>query len=491
MDSEGIKSVSDVFEIRVQPVNDLPVPDNPFPSFQLRENQSKIAYDLDDAKASYFVDVDSTQLYFRAVLDTPEEHSDQLAVEVIPETNDLRLSSIGTYGRNIGVRVYCHDHAEILTMSASELELLDAYQTILVNITSLSRTFPPQWLPISLSPIPEDTAQENILKLRDYVSDEDDILANLTFSIFSLTHSGYVDISIDDETTELSIYPRDNFDGTAKVTLSVTDDEQNRDLTTVPIEIIPSNDRPIVEISEPANGTQVRNIVDIIGSAYDPEGQLSKVEISVGSSGTWSPVNGLSYWTYSINVNDFGPTVKELVVRVRAEDATSTQSLMDRVYLTIQRPKEDSDGDGVADFKDKFVDNPSEWEDSDGDGYGDNSDLFPEDVTQWIDTDDDGYGDNQDGNYKDRFPYDPTQWFDTDNDGHGDNDWGNSGDHFKFDPEKWKSEEAAESGSTTDEGFLSASNISSIMLIVVVMIGILCALVFVNYAIKLKKSKKE
>jgi hypothetical protein len=236
----------------------------------------------------------------------------------------------------------------------------------------------------------------------------------------------------------------------------------------------------------------VRGIVEVIGSAYDPEGELSKVEISVGavgSSSDWKPVNGLSYWTYSFDTNNFPNNVKDIIVKVRAEDSTATQSLMDQVYLKISRPKEDTDGDGVDDFKDKFKNNPSEWSDMDGDGVGDNSDIFPDDVTQWKDTDGDGYGDNPDGNQDDRFPYDPTQWYDTDGDGHGDNEWGNNGDYFKFDPERWVKEEseASEKGS---EAILGIENLSFIMWIVLGMIIILCVVVLINYGIRSSKSKK-
>jgi hypothetical protein len=211
-DTEGIRSVSDEFQIIVNPVNDLPEPNNPLPNFQMLENETKIGFNLDDLKSAYFTDVDSEVLYYRAVLETPEENEDQLEVEVL-QNNELQFNSIGSFGRYIGVVVYCHDDKEIQDWVRSELELLDCYQTFYVNITSRARTFPPQWLPLSISPIPEDVPQEGILKLKNYVTDEDDKITNLTYSIFSLTHSGYLDILINEETTELSIYPRDNFAG--------------------------------------------------------------------------------------------------------------------------------------------------------------------------------------------------------------------------------------------------------------------------------------
>ncbi len=487
MDTEGIKTVSDEFEIIVEPVNDLPKVNNQIPNVNMLENQTLIHVDLDAPKKAYFIDVDSETLYYRAVLEFPDENENKLTVEVLNQLNEIKLTSIGNYGRNIGVIVYCHDNKELLTWSRSELELLECYQMFYVNITSRTRSFPPQWLPMEIPKIPEDTPQDRILKLKNYVTDEDDKITNLTFSIYSLTQSGYIDIILDEETTDISIYPRDNFDGTAYVTFAVIDDDQNRALKTLPIEIIPSNDRPVVKISEPLNGSKIKGIVEVIGSAYDPEDELTKVEISIGDSGDWVPVNGLEYWTYNFDVTNYPTTITQVIVKVRAEDATSTQSLMDKVYLKINRLQLDTDGDGVPDFRDKFKNNPSEWSDTDGDGVGDNSDQFPEDVTQWIDTDGDGYGDNPEGNKDDRFPYDPTQWADTDGDNHGDNEWGNNGDYFKLDPDRWRKEESEEA--TTEKGFkiYGMDSVTFIMWTVLGMIIILCLVILINYGIKSRK----
>jgi hypothetical protein len=484
-DLEGIRTHSNLFKLKVTPVDDPPVANNPLPNAELRESESKIVLALDDPTKDYFIDVDSEDLYYRAMLETPAEHSGQLTVEVL-KTNELRLTSISTFGLNIGVRVYCDDDESIKSLSDAELKLLDASQLFLVNITSRTRTFPPQWQSLSIPPIPEDTAQENILKLSDYVTDEDDKLGNLTYSIYSLTQSGYIDIAIDDETSMLSIYPRDDFDSKAKVTLAVTDDEQNRDLTTLLIEMIPYNDLPQVEISEPSNGTTVRGLVEIIGSAYDPEGDLSKVEISIGD-GAWLPVDGLGYWTYMFDVSTLGSSVGQVVLKARAEDGTGSQSLMDRIYLNIQRQRNDRDEDGVIDIKDKFPDNPSEWQDSDGDTKGDNKDKFPEDVTQWDDTDGDGYGDVETGNNGDKFPYDPTQWFDADLDGHGDNDWGNSGDHHPYNPKEWEKEGAVKSGDSDES---SSDSMFLLILIGLVSVIIFTGIIFVNYGVKWLKTNK-
>ena len=102
----------------------------------------------------------------------------------------------------------------------------------------------------------------------------------------------------------------------------------------------------------------------------------------------------------------------------------------------------DTDGDGVNDDVDQFVNDSSQWTDQDGDGYGDNptgnnSDAFPSDSTQWSDQDGDGYGDNPNGTYPDAFPTDSTQWNDMDGDGYGDNPAGNNADLWTNDSSQW------------------------------------------------------
>ena len=79
-------------------------------------------------------------------------------------------------------------------------------------------------------------------------------------------------------------------------------------------------------------------------------------------------------------------------------------------------PPADTDGDGYADTRDAFPNDPKEWLDTDKDGVGDNGDAFPSDATETKDTDKDGVGDN-----KDLFPSDASETLDTDKDGVGDN----------------------------------------------------------------------
>ncbi|MDA8944510.1 hypothetical protein N9I32_04030 [Porticoccaceae bacterium] len=102
----------------------------------------------------------------------------------------------------------------------------------------------------------------------------------------------------------------------------------------------------------------------------------------------------------------------------------------------------DSDGDGVMDSEDAFVDDNQEWLDTDSDGIGNNADAnddgddypdymddLPLNSAEWLDTDGDGIGNNQDNDddndgvsdHLDRFPLMVSEWLDTDRDGIGNN----------------------------------------------------------------------
>jgi len=125
---------------------------------------------------------------------------------------------------------------------------------------------------------------------------------------------------------------------------------------------------------------------------------------------------------------------KEYALQVQAGFG---QVLFNSDYALAWRIKQDTDGDGIANIKDAFPGDSSEWQDTDGDGIGDNADTdddndgfsdindtFPLDPAEWSDSDGDGVGDNADA-----FPSDPDETADTDGDGVGDN-----ADQFPTDP---------------------------------------------------------
>ncbi len=131
------------------------------------------------------------------------------------------------------------------------------------------------------------------------------------------------------------------------------------------------------------------------------------VAVAVLTDGVWLPL--------------FDSVVKDGVVR------GSTGHLSR--YAPVRFRRLDTDGDGVADFRDAFPNDATESRDTDGDGVGDNTDQFPKDPDESLDTDADGTGDAADTDDDDDGVLDDadncplvanTEQEDTDNDGIGD-----------------------------------------------------------------------
>lgn len=76
---------------------------------------------------------------------------------------------------------------------------------------------------------------------------------------------------------------------------------------------------PRVTIDEPAPGAHVNGTVTVDGSAADPEGQISRVEVRV-EGGAWQPTRGTDNWTYTWDTTTSGDGFR--VVEARALDAS-------------------------------------------------------------------------------------------------------------------------------------------------------------------------
>lgn len=127
---------------------------------------------------------------------------------------------------------------------------------------------------------------------------------------------------------------------------------------------------------------------------------------------------------------------------------------------------QDVDKDGVANYRDFFPQDPTEYKDSDGDGVGDVLDELPFDPNETKDLDKDGIGDNSDPdrdgdgyvNIIDTFPNDSTEWTDLDGDNIGDNadvdrdndGYANVNDTFPNDPAEWSDLDQDGIGDNTD-----------------------------------------
>jgi len=121
-----------------------------------------------------------------------------------------------------------------------------------------------------------------------------------------------------------------------------------------------------------------------------------------------------------------------------------------------------------------------EFLDSDKDGILDNEDAFPNEPTQWQDRDGDNYGDNLKGKDSDLFPDDPLEWDDTDGDNFGDNT-----DAFPNNPNKWKEEEQPPEEKSGDK---DDSNLTWMIIGVIITIVVILILLFFLFFKKKKKN---
>ncbi len=478
IDSEGIRTHSNEFIVTITEINDPPEIGYQIPNMNLTANETNMDIDLDaevliqNIQGYYFTDVDSTKLYFKAIV--AHYASDDLSAK-IHSGNILNLTAIGEYRLNIPVRIFCDDDKS----SVSNLDDFYAegiYQEFFVNITSLGGYTPPIWSELPDTTIPEDTVKRDWLNLRDYVTDFDDILENLTFSIATVTNSAYMTIVIGAGGT-VDILPAANFDGISKVTLRVQDDEYNFDTTSFTITMKPQNDIPTIEILSPGEREYVSGQTVIRGAAYDIEDTLERVELQIGDeSNDWVIAEGTKYWTYSWDTLAYAPETPKLVkISVRAYDGQNYSDLEIR-ELIVSNIDIDADDDGHPNTEDLFPNDPSEWADTDGDGYGNNRDLFPFNESEWADSDGDTVGDNIDA-----FPFSAADWLDTDGDGYGDNT-----DAYPNDPTRYKVARAADDTEMDSEG-----SIVPYMWVIVAVIVIINVLIFIALIMARRQEKSK
>jgi hypothetical protein len=267
------------------------------------------------------------------------------------------------------------------------------------------------------------------------VNDYDDDPNELIYSIVSISNNGFLEVVIDTE-NYLDIIPLANFDGSSEVVLKATDDDSHYGLTSFFINMIPSDDPPIVEFTYPTQNSVIMGKTLILGTAVDIEGKDVSVQFKIGeniASNTWMDLdNSEGHWEYLFDTREYTERTKTMLIARGFDGLLYSEDVA--IDIIIDNTLKDGDGDGYSDGIDQFPEDPKEWIDSDDDGVGDNEDPFDRDPTQWSDQDGDGFGDNNKGKGYDMFPLDPTQHKDKDGDGYGDNQLGNNPDLFPDDP---------------------------------------------------------
>lgn len=265
------------------------------------------------------------------------------------------------------------------------------------------------------------------------------------------------------------------------VTLNVTDETGNYDLTTVIVTVLDATaptadagqDVAIFEGDDVAfNGSKSNDNNGTTGLTYTWTFYEGTTLVTLDGESPTYTFDNHGFYLVTLNVSDTAgnwdiDTIAVLVLSDYDEDGIPD----------IDDP--DDDNDGILDINDDFPFDPAEDTDTDNDGTGDNADSdddgdgvsdsednFPIDPTEWVDTDEDGVGDNEDLDddddgtidTKDDFPLDEAEDTDTDNDGTGDNadddDDGDgtsdSEDEFPLDATEWADFDGDGSGDNKD-----------------------------------------
>jgi len=112
------------------------------------------------------------------------------------------------------------------------------------------------------------------------------------------------------------------------------------------IEYIPPNKAPKISIAAPANGSLLNGSFMIVGTAWDEDGSVKWVEVSV-DGGNWTEVNGTDSWSHEWDTT--GVENGDHEIRVRAfdgEDYSCEMTITTRVENTQDGTNGDSDDDG-------------------------------------------------------------------------------------------------------------------------------------------------
>lgn len=425
-DSLGMKTYSNKFNVTIDNNDDPPYLGIELPDFEIPEGQTTFLADLNNT--DYFLDFDSTELFYRGVVD--DSYRNYLRIDFDRDNNMYATAEGDWYENKVPVQIYADDE-DLSDKTYDELENMEVFQDISIDVININDA--PIWVnfPDEIS-VEEDytithTKDFKWINLNDFVRDIDNTEFDHSFSIVKNSNSSFINVYVDKQDyVHVDNSLVENFNGLTQVTVRVSDGAGYSDIMFY-VKIIPLNDPPSITILSPGDRSTVYGTIAILGQAYDLEG-LEKVMVQINDKPA-TKATGTTNWKFTwntLNYNDGDYTLKFWAFDNDEFDQKVSKSVS--LNLKVYNALTDPDGDGYSGEDDAFPNEPTQWSDADDDGYGDNpfgfdADQFPEDHSEWIDTDGDGYGNN-----KDDFPYDKTQWNDTDKDGYGDNPWGNNPD---------------------------------------------------------------
>jgi len=99
------------------------------------------------------------------------------------------------------------------------------------------------------------------------------------------------------------------------------------------------NQLPTVNITSLVNGSVVKGTVRISGTASDPDGSVSKIELSI-NGGQWLTVTGAQYWYYDWITKDVENGGYVIMVRSYDGEDYSEEQVMS---VTVENEKDDDE----------------------------------------------------------------------------------------------------------------------------------------------------
>ena len=271
---------SDIIRVIVTPVNDEPIlgPEK-YPELLLVEGGTSKPLDLDEH--DYFVDVDLDPLYFMVKIDPENKINDEnLTFELDSNTNSVTITAHDDwYGSKVPVRVYCDDSKPVNDT---------LYQDFIVTVLNLNDR--PIWDTIPDLIIDEDEVRLKAVNLQNYVTDPDDVLENITFSLISNSNSEAINVIINEQNF-VDVYPNiPEYSGSTIATVRASDPGLNYSDTSFKITYQPVNDPPEVKLISPKHNSVVASDqVILTWEAKDIDTPLANLTYNVFLSESMPP----------------------------------------------------------------------------------------------------------------------------------------------------------------------------------------------------------
>ncbi len=139
--------------------------------------------------------------------------------------------------------------------------------------------------------------------------------------------------------------------GVHTIFLRVMDDkgawskETSRSLTVT--RFVPPNNLPTLMLSKPANGSTVNGIITISGTAWDKEGGLNSVDISI-DGGDWLTVTGVESWNYNWDTTTVENGDHQLRFRASDGEDLSAETILDVMVENKETKEEKNDSPGFG-----------------------------------------------------------------------------------------------------------------------------------------------